>query len=524
MLALFRHWGCCLLEKAEWRPAMNQFFRDKKQGAAIFALGCIVGIFGALPFISNLIFSIDDYHLWNVYDLNWKMMGYNYYSTGRYIEGIIGEILYRLNLQPLNRPMGALAYIAAESLFGTFVSELLQLQSKTWRAIFCILVVLNPFSVEIYYYSNIMVYSGFAMFFLTLGLLFSFKYETEHKTRNILYACLFFYLSLGVYQIFYPVVLFVIILMIIRDYNENSISWKRYSTYLGIYIFTFILYYIILKIMYVIVPPTLTYEGIDIIEFLKALFTPDYYVQLFDVMKKYYGNTVMHSFLSLFTVIAASVICSLIGVIYSRKKGKLLYMIACFLYVFLGLVLCIGFGLPRLEEISARSFTSYGVYLAGLLLIDYYYIKEIKAGTKQSVTMEKAFLVIFVGIALVNGSLIGRAANNIIRLNETEANMINRIVYRMEEYEGFTGYEPLVVLGSPQLSNVIDKSLGNFGEPASVSFAKVYLFNEISGYSFSNPSSEQVQQGMQMMNTMSTWPGETSVQYVDGMFVVRLYW
>ena len=95
---------------------MNQIFRNNKQGVAIFVLGCFAGILGALPFISNLIFSIDDYHLWNVYDINWEMMGYNFYSTGRYIEGIISEILYRLNLQPLNRPMGALVFIAADSI------------------------------------------------------------------------------------------------------------------------------------------------------------------------------------------------------------------------------------------------------------------------------------------------------------------------------------------------------------------------------------------------------------------------
>ena len=504
--------------------SMNQIFRNNKQGVAIFVLGCFAGILGALPFISNLIFSIDDYHLWNVYDINWEMMGYNFYSTGRYIEGIISEILYRLNLQPLNRPMGALVFIAAESLFGTLMGELLQIQSNMCRAIFCILVVLNPFSAEIYYYSSITVYSGFAMFFLSFGLLFSFKYEKECKIRNILCACIFYYLSLGVYQIFYPLVLFAIILMIIRDYNENTISWRRYSTYLEIYIFTFLLYYIVLKIMYVIVPPTFTYEGIDIVEFLKALFTSDYYVQLFNVVKKYYGNTIMNSFLSLFAIIACSVLCSLIGVIYSRKKGKLIYMIACLLYIFLGLVLCIGFGLPRLKDISARSFTSYGVYLAGLLLIDYYFIKGSKAGTKQYEIMRKAFIVIFVGIVFVNGSLIGRAANNIIRLNEKEANMVNRIVYRMEEHDGFTGYEPLVVLGVPQLSNVTDKSLGNFGEPASVSFSKVYLFNEISGYNFTNPSNEQLEKAIEMMDTMSTWPGKDSVKYADGMFVVRLYW
>lgn len=504
---------------------MEHFYEKYNKNIVVFAVGCVMGFLCVLPFLSNLIYSIDDYHLWNVYDLNWETMGYNFYSTGRAVEGILCEILYQFNLQPLNRPTGMLVFIVSLSMLGTFIGDLLNLKSTAVRILICVLAVLNPFSTEIYYYSNITVYSGFAIVFLVLGLSFTQQYIVGKKRIKLVFSCAFYCLSLGVYQIFYPIVLFIILFMIIRDYNEGIMEWKKYSIYGVVYFFSFLLFYIVLKVMFALMPPTLIYEGIDLGEFVRSLFTSDYYIQLLNTVRNYYGDTMVHSALAFRTVIIGSAIVFVFGVLNMQKNKRWIYFIGVSLYLLLGPVMCLGFGLARMDNISSRTFTSYGVYLSGLLLIDYYYIQDISK-KKESIRKQsdRVMIAIFAVICFVNGSLIGRAANNIMRLNEEEANMVNRIVYRMEEYEEFTGFEPLVILGTPMLSNMANKSLGNLGEPASVSFSKVLLFNEISGYSFAIPSAEQVEKATQMQEDMKTWPKKDSVAYIDGMFIVRLYW
>ncbi len=504
---------------------MEWIYKNNRENKFIFIMGCIIGLLCALPFISNLIYSIDDYHLWNVYDINWETMGYNFYSTGRIVEGILAEILFRFNLQPLNRPMGMVVFIASLAMFGTLVGKLLNIRNIMLKFLICILIVLNPFNTEIFYYSNITVYSGIAVFFLTVGFWYSHQYVDKKRRVYLLYSCFFYCLSLGVYQIFYPMVFFIILLAVIRDFNENEMQWRKYAIYSGIYFLSFLLFYIFLKFMFAFIPPSLIYEGIDLGEFIKKLFSPNYYIRLLGIVKQYYGDTILHSSLAFGSVVIGSGIICILGLLNVHRDKRIVYFVGVCLFLLLGPVMCIGFGLARPDDISARTFTSYGVYLGGLLLIDYYYLRDI-CKKKESIKEQciKIVTIVFAVICFINGSLIGKAANNIIRLNNKEANMVNRIVGRMEEFEEFTGYEPLVIQGVPMLSGISDKSLGNLGQPASASFSKVLLFNEVSGYSFSIPNAEQVKQASKIIDDMSTWPQKDSVAYIDGIFVVRLYW
>ena len=115
-----------------------------------------VTILSILPYLASKIYSIDDYHLLNLYNLNWETLGYNFYSTGRPIEGVLAEVFYRFNLQPLNKPMGAVAFVAAISFCGIYMSKYLDINEIRYKIIFVLLVTLNPFFAELYYLEQLL--------------------------------------------------------------------------------------------------------------------------------------------------------------------------------------------------------------------------------------------------------------------------------------------------------------------------------------------------------------------------------
>ncbi len=494
-----------------------------KKEIIIGVIGIFAVIISALPFFSTLTYAIDDYYLWNVYEINWDTMGYNFYSTGRVIEGIIAEIFYRFNLQPLNGTVGMLVFGVSIVVFGIYISHILKIDELEWRIAICLLFVLNPFFTEIYYYRTITVYCGFAVIFLMLGFIFSNQAINKKKVKYLMLALLFYCLSLGVYQIFYPIIGFLLVIMLIRGVFLNKVSWKNWFFLLGIYIISFVLFYIILKIMFFISPPTLVYDGTDIALFLKSLFSSEYWVKLINIAKIYFGNNIFNSKIIFLGINAFTGIVLLVFLFLKRNLKALLSVIIAAAYMLVGPFICFGFGLARLNNVSGRTLTSFGIYEVGIIAI-LYFIAKLVNKERISSFINKMVPMICLIVALANGCIQGRAANNIIRLNNTEENMVNRVVYRLEEFPEFTGTEALAIYGVPSLGNVSENGLGDFGTPASVNFSKVLLFNEVSGYCFEMPNSEQSRIAEELILGMETWPAENAVMYCDGMFVVRLYY
>lgn len=488
----------------------------------LFVLGCgtIAAILCMLPLISSLSYSIDDYHLWSIYDINMNTMGYNFYSTGRIIEGIIAHLLYIFNVQPLNKPLGLVFFAISLAMLGMFIGKALKIVKLSLRIIIVLLFTVNPFFTEIYYYSNITVYSGFAIFFLWLGIKYSMEYWQCKKKCCLIMAVVFYYLSLGVYQIFYPIVGFLLIILVIKDILQEQTVLKKYLVLLGIYIGSFLLFYVILKVMFFVFPPTLIYEGIDLVNFIKGIFTSEYWNELWGVMSTYLlGDNIFNSKI---LFIALNILVILFTVIYLlRKKNKKSFInsLLIFGYIIVAPILCFGLGLARLDSVSGRSLTSFGIYEVGLFIISHFLLSQITIHD-----ISKLLVKVFACVIFLNGCFCGKGINTVLRLNSVEENMVNRIVYRMEEYPEFTGRETLVIFGVPQLGEVTGLGVGDFGTPASATFSKVFLFNEVSGYMFQLPSEEQQKQAREIFETMDTWPAESAVMYYEEMFIVRLYW
>lgn len=496
--------------------------KNTRENLLITCTGLFLSILCSLPFIASLLYSIDDYHLWNVYDINLHTMGYNFYSTGRIIEGILSEMLFHFNIQPVNRPVGILLLMLSFSLLGTFCSEFLNITSLKLRILICILFVLNPFVAEIYYYSTVSVYSGFAVLFLYFGIMFSQKYCDTKLKKYLFYTIIFYYLSLGTYQIFYPIVGFLLILKVITGLLNRENTFENNIKQIVIYCSAFILFYVSLKVMFWLWPPTLHYTGTDFIEFAQNLFTSSYWKKLLGTLRLYYGNNLLHSNIIFISINIFLTVVLIMYLILHRTKRALGGFFISVIYMLLGPVFCLGLGLTRLEYVSGRTFTSYSIYITGLLIIAFHVLSKITY--VKGNLLNNLILIIFCVSIFVNGSIIGRSANNVMRLNNLEANLANRIIYRMESFPEFTGYEPLIIYGVPKLEAVSGKGIGNFLTPASAEFSKVFLFNEVSGYSFSLPSKEQYQNGIQLLDDMDTWPGDDSVKYYEGCFIIRLYY
>ena len=137
---------------------------------------------------------------------------------------------------------------------------------------------------------------------------------------------------------------------------------------------------------------------------------------------------------------------------------------------------------------------------------------------------KKWLLAIFGWIVFINAAMAGKNALNTMRLNEIEMNMANRIVARMETFEEFSSDATLVILGVPATGIVGSTGIGDYNVPASVSFSKVFMFNEATGYTFKDPTNEQYAIAYSYIEEMNTWPKDKSVLYKDGMFIVRLYY
>lgn len=481
-----------------------------------------VSVLFLLPIISNFMYSIDDYHLLQVYNINIANMGYNYYSTGRFVEGILAEIFSIFNLLPINKPVGQLLFSFSLCFLGTVMIKELKINGRVKKIIFVLIFALNPFWGELYYYSTVTVFCGIAVLFLAFGFVFSERYEESHKIRYLLLSMIFYYCSLATYQIFYLIILYLIVywfLEVIFD-SESTIKnvWKKRKVYIYTYVGSFILFYIIMKIAFSVKEPTLNYNMDNIGDFIKGLFQKSYWNELFYNLKYYLlsDNEMNSKLLFLIMIIVPFLYISIQIWKYEIgcKKNYILFVakeLLLALIICIGIILSVGFSLLRISEISYRSFTTIGIFEALLILL----------AQKKN---EKSKVIAFVALAcvLINGTRMGRVALNTYRLNSVEENLANRIVYRLEEMENFNPNATLVLFDSPVISNINMADLGDYNSSALSNFSKVLMVNEISGYNFKLPTSEEYELATTYYNNMSCWPNKSSVVSVNDIYIVRM--
>ncbi|WP_017815616.1 glucosyltransferase domain-containing protein [Paenibacillus shenyangensis] len=495
-----------------------------------------IGVLYYLPYITNTLYSIDDYYLDQLYNINVETLGYNFHSTGRYTQAILSQLFYYMNIQPLTKPLGPLLFIASLSLLGICITRLLKINSFILSLSIILLLVSNPFFGEIFHYSIVPAYSAFAVIALAGGLIFGHKYSTNRRFIFGFLSIGFYIISLTTYQIFYPIVFLVFLYNLIipaelrifeqEDTGREQQSFLAKFIPLVIYVVAFLVYSILLKIVFLIWPPQLAYSGNDIGQLWYNFTHKPYWISVFNNIDRFilennpFNSQLINFFVwgIFFTALAAYVTFN--GMFAKTSITRLASVsIRVFILSFLGLVTCLGFSLLRPEEISSRSFTAFGLYQALLLIIVYGITMLLKLKPSyRNVLISGLIIIIVVG----NIGRIGRSALDQHRLNSMENSMVTRIVERMEADQAFNPNAKLVISGVPNLKSISYTTFGDYNVPASQQFSKVFLFNEVTGYSFEQPSEQDIEVANKKLQKMKPWPDITSVQSENGIFIIKL--
>ncbi|NQX47277.1 glucosyltransferase domain-containing protein [Paenibacillus tritici] len=506
-------------------------FFDRKELILLIS-SFLIAILYYLPYITNTLYSIDDYYLNQLYSINIDTLGYNFHSTGRYLEAVLAQIFYYMNIQPLTKPLGPIIFIGSMSILGVFFTRMLKIESFIVSLSFVLIFTTNPFISEIFHYSIIPAYSAFAIIALTLGVIFGEKYVRQPNPYFLILSIIGYVCSLTIYQIFFPIVFLVFIykLLVPVDPDKNILGNSKRNFFklcpLIIYFLSFIVYTVGLKISFYIWPPTLAYSGNNIGELIQNIFTSEYWNKIFNNLSIYIFNDNPFNSGKINIVLLIIFLSTLI--LYVVKKGAsnqvpakelILVFFSFILIPFLGLFANLGFSLLRPVEISSRSFTSFGIFQGILVLLSFDILKK----TTKQLTFRRIVISFLVSLVLFsNMGRIGRVALDQYRLNTLERSLVTRIVSRIEINKNFSQTAKLIIVGSPAIGNLENTTWADYNIPAIRQFSKIFLFNEVTGYNFQIPSTEDVEKASSYLESMEAWPSYNSIKFIDGSFVIKL--
>ena len=506
---------------------------------AISILGAafIVILVTFLPYLTQPLFSIDDYYLYQVYDINIQTMWYNFYSTGRPVEGLFAQLFYYLNIQPLVRPLGPLLFLAAVTFFCLQASRTLGVTRLGRCATFGFVVIAatTPFLAEVLQFSAIPAYSSAAVLFLALGLVFATRFAEAGSFSRLALSSLFYAASLATYQIFYTMVMEIVLLSLLIPLiaaREESSEGPGQSTARGFkllvpYAAGFVLYFAVLKVCYALSPPAMDYAEIGLGQALSSLTSYQYWGSVYS--KLHYFTMQNNSFNSVLVnagLVGMVVIAVLSSILLSitEKRERWLWVAACSLagtalYVVVGHLVSIGFAFFRLGQIGSRTFVAFGVYQAGLMLCVVLLLRRREKLLRGGAT---ALVVVFLAVVVSNMGRSGRMAVDQYRLNTVDRSLATRIVARLEADEHFSSTAKVVLWGTAPVGAVWRTWIGDYNVSALQHYSRVFVLNEVSGCTFGNPRPQDVERARQLSLGMEAWPRPGAVRFVEDMFIVKL--
>lgn len=502
-------------------------FIKKKNNMRVFFLCSVVMLIVTIPFSVNLLYSIDDYYNYMVYDLNWKNFFYNFFTYGRFMEGNFAELFYRLNLSPITKPIGVIVFIISNAFLSVYIMERFDIKDFYLKCLFSIIFMSNPFYIEIYYYSTITIYSGLAIFFLTLGLIAGEQYQKTKVIKWMIISMINYFISLSIYQVFYVIILVLLLYeIVIAICSNRKITAKLIQ--MGIAVGSIGIYYILLMVIFKIFSSLFNIEmhpSGDLGNMLKQILSKEFWITLqFNLEYSFLTNNAFSSSLLNKGIIVLSIILILFAVIiflYHREWKRAAVCAICYLfYSSVCIFACIGFALISIYLTSSRYFTAYSIVLITVgLLFGYELLKEYI--NEKILKYGMLFILLIIGFS--NTSRIGRAAIDLERLNNLEANLANRIVARMESFEEFSPDAKVYIVGRPNYHSLNRTNYYCYNEPALAAFSKIFVLNEISGYNFISPSEEDINKASLFLEEMEEWPAKNSCIYVENnMFIIKL--
>ena len=199
------------------RGRRSNFFNLNESWSVFFwAAGISTLVY--LSYVVLPLYAIDDYFLYQLYQIDSSTMGYNFYSTGRFVQLILADFFQLLNIQPLTKPIGPILFILSLSYLSVILANALDLKYFFLKLAFSLLVILNPFMAELFHYSIIPAYSAFAIFSLTLGFVYGSRFAQCGSRLDLVLSIAMYAVSLSIYQIFYPMIFVFLLFQIAMSY------------------------------------------------------------------------------------------------------------------------------------------------------------------------------------------------------------------------------------------------------------------------------------------------------------------
>lgn len=496
---------------------------------ARIAICVVMFVIMSIQFSSSVLYSLDDYYLEDMYVLNWSTIGYNWYGYGRLGEALLGQIIFLLNLSPFNGIGAFLIWGLAVSFFADYVVKRWGVKENVTKILCMLVIVFNPFFMELYFYKNILIFSAISLFAIRQGLVFMDSFWLTKRAKYLMASLTFVLFSLSIYQIFFPIIFMIYAVALLIEINRSENTKSTIFSFLMMVIFL-IVYYVLLKIMFVCKPSTIVYPGSDIKQLFRNVILNENdfwgwvvkYAQTFLFSDNMVSSGLINK--TVLIIFNVGLICYLIREIIKNKKivRTFVNFICVIIVELLGLLSCFGFSLTSIFDTSSRSFTGWGVYLAGLLCIISEYLGRYD-GVKLFDGYKKLILCTMMVIVFSNACRINRCSADIYKMNQNEAYLINRVVARLEEFDSFDpSCVRIYVYGYADLPAGYSRRLECLNKPVVGGFSTVAAFRLISGYNFQAFNYDAYGRAVENAQTMPKWPAEDSIMETTDGFIIKL--
>lgn len=402
----------------------------KKKVLAIYAIITLV-FFGILI---KMEYATDTY---SVFNFNKEQIFMQYAMSGRFITAVIGRLVKIVNISEQAMYIGSwlLAIVCvAFSQYKLYTIIEKDVQSKFLKLLIPILIIINPFSIELFLYiEKGIMWFGILMCVLALNNLIKFfelhynsdiiNQNNKHKKyKYIIYSILLMFLANCSYQGIIGIFVAIALIYILK-YSKNIKQFIINNVIVGlIYGIPTIANYLIVKILY---KASRVNGDIILQESLQKIHlgTIDMFKYMYNLLPKY-----LFIFLILFTF---SVFCSKIF----KEKGRVLQFLK-FLYIIAGVTL-IAIVPQFVQPTSGVWFVPRTTYcFAGLygILILYLSMKfELRNISKTVIVIASAILLILQlqkFIQIEQGRFL---------LNQKDEQITMQIIEQINQYEAQSG-------------------------------------------------------------------------------------
>jgi hypothetical protein len=486
-----------------------------------FAYAGCISLVAYAPFLFLPLYSIDDYYLYHLADINISSLGYNFYSYGRLVQAGLAQIASELDIQPLGRPLGPLLYLLSLLGFGTVSANVLEIRSLWERVLFISVIATWGFHIEILSYIIVPFYGAFAVAACAFALHLSNLAYSRELFWPAIVAVVLYTAALSTYQIFISMPLITALAVLWGLKNVKRAFYLGSIVAIGC-----VLYTGVTMLMFLVNPPSISVDGMRL-EAIDSVAEVGAFLKLHAVN---YNNFLFTSnpFISRTAIV---LLLSVVPVVFivsglsNKTAGTLGTVSSAFggyiLLVLTSMIALLGFGVfrPFPGQISGRSFVSFCMVQAAVFAFPLLQSGQLTLPKWGKITI--AALAIFT--VFINVSKFGIAAFDQYRTNEFDKALAVRIVSRLEQSPDFSPNSVICIIASNTVFGYYPYGgMGTFNISAITHFSRTFLLNEASGYDFQMPSAEQIAYGDEVLKTMEQWPSAKSILFHDGVFYVRL--